>query len=200
MNNRNHKTSLYMVIAILLVSVIGLSIAYAALSTTLNVSFGTVTQSKQTWNVGFVENSSLAGTASGTSDTGRSCGTANVTKNSASIAATQLSKSGDKCVWHLTVQNTGSISATLSSITPTKPTGIECNPATGNKMVCGNITYKLTTDATGTTDLTTGIDLAATTGSLDVYLVAEYTGNGTNTTNADIVQSGAKFDLNFAQK
>lgn len=199
MKENNGKKGMYIVIAFLLVALVGLSIAFAALSTNLNINFGTVTQTKQTWNVGFTENNSLAGTPGGSSATGRSCGTANVTSSTATVAATELSKPGDKCVWHLVVNNTGSIDATLSTITPGKPTSVDCT-ISGASMVCGNITYKLATTDAGTTLLTTGGTLAKTSGTMDVYLIAEYTGTGVNTSNSDIVQTGAKFTLNYTQK
>lgn len=192
------KNVSYIIIGILLAAVVGLSIAYAALSTSLNINFGTVTQSQQSWNVAFETNSSLAATVSGTSDTGRLCGTANVTADTAEISATQLSKPDDKCVWALNILNTGSIDANLQTITPTNPTGtgVSCTN-NGASMTCGNITYKLTTDAAGTTLLTTNTTLASTD-NLPVYLVATY--SGTELNNSNVVQTGAAFTLNFNQK
>ena len=58
--------------------VVGVGVAYAALSTTLTVTFGKVTQNAITWNVGF-QGSSATGTSSGTSTTGLSCGAATIT-------------------------------------------------------------------------------------------------------------------------
>ena len=63
-------------------------------------------------------------------------------------------------------------------------------------MVCGNITYKLTTDAAGQSLLGTNNVLANTTGTLDVYLTAEYTGTSTG---SDGVQNSGGFTLNYVQ-
>ena len=197
LGNKNNK-GIYAVIGCLFVAVIALSIAYAALSANLDITFGTVTQNVLTWNVGFrTSPSSVTGTAGGTSATGRSCGTATVARKQVTVAATELSKPGDKCTWALTVKNTGSIDAVLTSITPTAPTSVACSPMANASMVCGNITYKLTTDAAGTTLLTSGGTLGHTTGSLDVYLVAEYT--GADVTDTTVQHSGAKFELLYEQ-
>ena len=182
-------------LAVVSVLVLGIVVAYAALSTVLNVSFSGITQNALTWNVGF-QGSSASGAAAGTSSTGRSCGTANITSNSVSVASTTLSKPGDKCTYTLTIRNSGSIAATLSSITPTKPTGITCGTASGATMVCGNITYKLTSDSGGNSAISQNTTLAAGA-SNTVYLVASYTGTGLN--SSAVTQSGARFTLNYAQ-
>lgn len=191
---KNRKV-LNIALAIVSVLTIGIVVAYAALSATLNISFSGVTQNALTWNVGFT-GSSATGTAAGTSATGRSCGTATITSSTVSVAATTLSKPDDKCTYTLTIKNSGGIAAKLSSITPTKPSSITCGTASGATMVCGNITYKLTSDSAGNTALATNTTLNAG-GSLTVYLVASYTGTSLNSTA--VTQSGAKFVLSYAQ-
>ena len=188
--------NLLLIVAVVLIA--GIGIGYAALSTTMTITFGDVTQSVLTWNVGFdTTGSPISGTAAGTSATGRTCGTATVTATTVTVADSQLSKPGDKCTYALTIKNTGTIPAILSTITPTKPSGITCNTATGGNMVCGNITYKLTTDAAGSTVLTTGGTLAASTGTLPVYLVVSYTGTTLN--SAAVNHTGASFALTYDQ-
>lgn len=175
--------------------VVGVGIAYAALSATLSITFGNVTQSAVSWNVGFT-GSSATGTASGTSDTGRSCGNATITSSAVTLANTTLSKPGDKCTYTLTIKNSGSIAAKLNTITPTAPTGITCGTASGGNLVCGNITYKLTSDSAGSTVLTTGSTLASS-GTQTIYLVVMYNASGVQ--SSAITQTGAKFTLNFEQ-
>lgn len=193
---KNNK-SLYIIVGILIISLITLSIAFAALSTNLNINFGNVNQSAQTWNVAFT-GSSVAGTASGSASTaGRSCGTATVTATQVNVGDTQLSKPDDKCQWVLTVKNNGSISAKLSTITANKGNNT-CNigGTTGSQtsMVCGNITYTLTSD--GTTALPINTSLAANA-TQTVYVTAKYTGTGVNTTA--VTQSGLSFVLGYTQ-
>ncbi len=190
------KRIYYVIIGVLSLSILGLSLGYAALSTTLKTTFGSVTQSAASWNVGF-ETGNVNATAGGTSATGRTCGAATVTNNTVSVANTTLSKPGDSCTYALTVKNTGSIAANLSSITATQPSGTTCDVATVGRMICGNITYKLTTDAAGATLLTTNKKIAASTGTLPIYLVVTYTGSSLATTEAS--QVNASFTLIYNQ-
>jgi len=190
---RGKKLNFLLIIAAVLV--VGIGVAYAALSTTLNITFGNVTQSAISWNVGFTGTTATA-TASGTSATGRVCGNATITSSAVTLAETTLSKPGDKCTYTLTVKNSGSVGATLNSITPTAPTSISCSTATGGNLVCGNITYKLTSDAAGANVLTTGNTLAANA-TQTIYLVAMYTGTGVQ--SSQVVHNGAKFTLSYIQ-
>lgn len=175
--------------------VLGVGVAYAALSTTLTVTFGKVTQNAITWNVGF-QGTSATGTSSGTSSTGLSCGSATITASAVTVADTTLSKPGDKCTWTLTIKNSGTVAANLGSITPTAPSSVSCTNS-GASMVCGNITYKLTTNSGGSTLLTTSAGNLTAGSSLTVYLVAEYTGTTVN--SSAVTQTGGKFTLVYNQ-
>ena len=138
------------------VLLLGVAIAYALLSTTLNVTVNTVTQSVQTWNIAFGA-TSYTPTKIGSSDTGRTCGTASVSGTVLTVAATTLSKPGDGCRYALTVKNSGTIGAILNSITQTNPSGNGAGTCTASNnnatLTCGNITYKFTTDTAGNTSL-----------------------------------------------
>lgn len=199
MNKRRKNKRGYIIIAILVVFVVALSIAYAAMSTTLKINYGNVVLSQQSWNVGFQPNASLAATAYGTSDTGRSCGTATVTATTVTVGATSLSKPGDYCIWSLTIKNQGSIAAKLKTITPTQPTGtgVTCSLASNGQIECGNIQYKLATSSDGVTRLSPGAVINASN-DLPVYLMAKYIGNDLAT--AETVQTGASFSLLFEQQ
>jgi hypothetical protein len=195
----NERKRLYIIMCTLAVAVVGLSIAYAALSTQLTITMSTVQNdaSGTTWNVGF-NPGTITATVGGTNSTvGRSCGTATATASSVTVANTTLSKPDDSCTYQLQIKNTGSIAATLASITQTAPTSTSCSTTTGPTMTCGNITYKLTTDAAGSTALTTGGTLAATTGTLTVYLSVKYT--GTTLSSSAITQAGGTFTLTYNQ-
>ena len=192
-----NKKVMYVVLGVLCFAIVALSVAFAALSATLNINFGTVTQSQQSWDVHF-KTEEITAAEAGTSATGRVCGTVSAGGATATVGATTLSKPGDKCTWKLTVQNTGTIDAALDTITPSAATGtgVTCTIGTAS-MVCGNITYKLTSDAAGTTALTTGRTLAHTSGEDEMYLVAEYTGTEIN--NSAVEQNDAKFTLVYNQ-
>ncbi len=193
---KNERKSLFVIVTILTIAVLGLSIAYAALSATLTARFSSVSSNVLNWQVGFVEGT-VAGTSTGTSETGRSCGTASVTTSSASVTETSLSKPGDTCTYALTIKNTGNIDANLAAIAPTQPTGATCSVAEGAKMVCGDITYKITTDSAGNSLLTTNRLLEKTSGELGVYLIATYSGTSVNSTG--FTHEGAAFTLTYNQ-
>ena len=112
------------------------------------------------------------------------------------MADTTLSKPDDSCTYALSVKNNGTIPAKLSSISPTAPSGITCGTITGPTMVCGNITYKLTTDNTGNTSLPTNTSLAVNA-TQQFYLVVKFTGQ--NPASTAITQSGASFSLVYDQ-
>lgn len=192
------RKSLQVVLAVALVLLAGVSIAYATLSATLNITFGNVTQSPMTWAVGFT-GSTVSGTASGTGDVGLSCGDATVTANSVSMGNIELSKPGDKCTYTLTIANTGTIDATLYSITPTGPSSTTCGTVENGTIVCGNITYILAEDSNGDEELQTGTTLAKETGTKTVYLIAKYN-NDSALPTATTTQNGAKFTIVYNQK
>ena len=193
-NNNNQRGGSLLLTAFLCSIILGLSIAYAALSATLDVTVGKITQNSLTWNVGF-QPGNVTGTASGA--TGLVCGAATVTADTVSVADSTLTTLHDKCTYPLTIKNTGSVGATLATIAQKTPSGVSCT-GSGASMVCGNITYKLTTDAAGTTLLTTNRDLAASTGTLPVYFIAEYTGETTG--GSASVQQNVGFTLTYNQK
>ena len=198
---KNGIQNLRILLLAAVIMLVGIGIAYAALSSTLTVTMNKVTQSALTWNVAFVTGT-VNGTTGGTGSTGRSCGDATVTANSVTVADTTLSKPDDSCTYALTIKNTGGIDATLASLVPTEPSSTSCtktnaSTSAGASMVCGNITYKITTNAAGSTPLKTGTTIAKTNGSQAVYLVVSYTGTTLNSTA--VTQSGGKFTFTYNQ-
>ena len=185
------QQKLTVIIVGLLVMIVGLSVAYAALSASLNVTVNKVSVNAIPWSVTM----SCSTTSGGTSGTGRSCGAATITSTAVTIADTTLSKPDDSCTYALTIKNNGTIAAKLQTITPTAPSGVTCNPISGGSMVCGNITYTLASNTTGTV-LSTGSTLAAN-GTLPVYLIAKYTGTTLN--NSAVTQTGAQFSILYNQ-
>ena len=190
------KQKQLIIIAVLLI-VFGMGIAYAAImSTTLNISASSIATNQLSWNVGFT-GSSASATTGGTSATGRSCGSATITASTVTLADTTLSKPNDSCRYTLTIKNNGTIPATIASINPTAPSGITCNPISGAKMVCGNITYIIATNTAGTTALTTGGTALAAGASRTVYLMVKYTGSSLN--SSTVTHTGAQFTIVYNQ-
>jgi len=197
----NERKRLYIIMCTLAVAVVGLSIAYAALSTTLTITMNSVSNSDIVWAVGF-EPGTVNATAGGTSATGRSCGAATLTANSVTVAATTLSKPGDSCTYALPIKNSGTITAELATVVPSAPTSTSCTTTSAStsasaQMVCGNITYKLMGNAAGTTNFVTGTTIAAN-GTTTAYLVIAYTGSQPSA--SQISQAAGKFTLTYNQK
>jgi hypothetical protein len=184
-----------MYVAVILI--VGVGIAYAALSTTLDITFNTVTQNALTWNVAF-QTGEVSPTVGGTSSTGRSCGNAIVTADSVTVAATSVSKPGDKCTYELIIENTGTVNARLNAITPTAPSlPTVCQTAAGGVLECNNISYKLTTDAAGTVIYTAGGTIQANH-TQTIYLVVSYIPTNTVQSTTD-TQTNGKFTLSYMQ-
>ncbi len=196
-NKKLDRSNLMAIIYIMVVVIAGVSVAYAALSTTWSISTTQITQSSLSWNVGFTPGN-VTPTETGSSGSGRVCGSATVTASTVTVANTTLSKPEDGCTYALTVANTGSIDATLATITAVSPTSTSCTTNTDSSMTCGNITYSLTSDSTGNTLLTTGGTLAKTSGTQNVYLNVKYTGSGLQT--SEVTQSNGGFTLIYNQK
>lgn len=195
-NSKNKQKDLSTIVFFLVVVVIGMSIAYAALSSTLTISMNQVTQNSLSWDVAF-QTGTVTGTPGGSSSsTGRSCGNATVTADSVTVADTLLSKPDDSCTYKLVIKNTGSVDAKLGTITPLSPDSISCTTS-GASMVCGNITYELATVNNGSTLLSTDSVLPKTNGTLTVYLILKYTGSTPSDTEA--VQSNGGFTLVYNQ-
>lgn len=191
-NKKKENNQSLIIVAVLCAALFGISIAYAALSATLNITYSKITQSAITWNVGF-QTGTVTGTKTGSS--GAVCGDATVTANTATVADTTLATLHDKCVYKLKIKNTGSVDAVLSSISAKTPTSMSCNTSTTSQMVCSNVTYKLTIDQAGQSLLGTENVLPAESGAMDVYLIVEYTG----TDSTASTQNSGGFTLNYAQ-
>lgn len=148
--------------------------AYGIISATLTLNVRAIPKKANPiiWNVGF-EPGIVEAIKSGEKSV--ECGQAIVDKDSVSLLYTRLTTLNDKCTYKLTIKNIGDTAALLSAITPIEPSKSSCD-IRGQEMTCGNITYKLTTDATGNKLLTNNRTLAPYTGTLDIYLVAAYDG------------------------
>ena len=95
-NEQKQKRQSIIIVTLLCACLFGLAVAYAALSATLDITFGTLTQNALTWNVGF-QTGTVNGTKTGTAST--VCGAATVTSDTVSVASTTLTTLHDKCVY-----------------------------------------------------------------------------------------------------
>lgn len=126
---------------VLAVSVFGLGIAYALLSTTLTIS-GTTSVSAATWDIHF---NNLGATSTGDA-------TYTLPQFTSATSLTDyeivLTKPGDSVTFTFDIVNAGTISSTLSSLTKGTPS---CSGVAGSStgttdgpIVCNNLTYSFT--------------------------------------------------------
>ena len=118
----------------LVVAVAGLSVGFAAFSSTLNI--GSTTQAQidtNLWNVGFADtNGDMAGLTTATPVAGsNSNGSINMLKYTLSqgTAATLSTRSGSSVTYNFKIKNAGQINAVLNSITAG---GLTCEYSTNN--------------------------------------------------------------------
>lgn len=154
-------------IAALLVAVVGLSMGFAAFSTSLTInSSANVTASKGTWNVGFStdDGSTIASvdTATTVNADNSNPGVINVTKYTITqnTNATLATTSGSSVSYTLDIANLGTMDAKLDSVTwATDP--ITCTNATGSaSQVIEGTAQAGTTKSGGNTSTISAADCA----------------------------------------
>ena len=190
-----NKNSLLIILGVAVVSFGAVSIAFAALSQTLNITSGKVTQNALTWNVGFVAGT-YTGTADGTSSNGLSCGSITATRNALTVANTTLSKPGDVCYYDIPISNTGDLDAYLQSISYTKPTSTTCtilDPKVNSSyrygnLSCGNVIYYIS-------GACAYINSVPHNESKELSLVIKYVGDSLNT--ATVTQKNAQITVSY---
>ncbi len=197
MQSRNRKLNQILVVTLLVL--VAISVGYAALSTTLTIQGNTVSQTVQTFNIGFTGNSSTAIIGGG--DEGRACSNATVSSTTVTVNSISLSKPGDYCKYALTIKNNGSIAGKIGSITPNIDGSTSCTKTSATetasaKMVCGNITYELSGDEEGTTAFPK--DTVLTSGQTkQVYLIAIFT--GANPATGNVTHTNPRFSIVYNQ-
>ena len=194
--NKRLVAFFFIIAFVLLLSV---SVAYAALSSTITVTINKVSQQAMTWDIGF-QTGTITGEVT-TSNALASCGTATATATTISGISTRLADVGDKCAYTFRIRNNGTIGGKITNIAITKPTSTTCT-IDGSTMVCGDITYKLRYSTASSTSLVAlGDTIAAKSGSTPtekiVVLTIEHTGTTAQTN--DYVQAGFSYTLTFGQ-
>lgn len=137
-NNRAFKT---LAIVAICIAVVGLSIGYAALSQTLNITTeATVGSQASNWNIKFVNPGE--GQATGTSDVG----TITLTSTDVTVSGVILKAPGDAVTYTFDVVNDGTIDAKVSTFTQKTPTVTGSGDAktADEELVNTNYTYSVT--------------------------------------------------------
>ena len=139
--DKSREVKIIAVVA-LLVAVVGLSVAYAALNTTLKIT-GTATVNSASWDVHFIKG------------TGTPVGSATFVEPEISTDSTalnnysvKLTKPGDSVTYTFKITNQGSINAKLGTVnigdvTCTSADTTETGTAEAN-TTCANLTYSVT--------------------------------------------------------
>ncbi len=195
--NLAKKRNVRMIVVALciIIVILGVTIVYAALSNDLVINVGKTIQTSLSWDVRF-EEGSVTPVEAGPSNTGRICGVAVVNTSTITVPNVTLAKKNDMCSYRLVVENNGKIDATLAEVTPISPDSTGC-VSNGSSMVCGSITYMLTTDAAGENLLSTGGTLAKLDGNQIIYLVVKFSGTATE---QKVEQESGGFTLVYVQK
>ena len=193
---KDNKKFLYvMVIAALVLSVVGVSIGFASMSTELTIN-GTTTVVPATWKIKFQNLSKVSGDDSLittapqiTSDT-----------HIGNYAVT-LSKPGDQVVYKFQVANTGSLDAELSSYTLATPTitGTGDAAEADATIVRNNLVYTLTYNDASHTAIQVGDELAKTD-SKEFILTVGYSATATELPAAEVSITGMDVTFVYGQK
>lgn len=186
----NRREVKIIAIVALLVAVVGLSVAYAALTASLSIS-GSATVNSATWQVKF-EQGSWTKTGDATAS-GPDYGVTSLTN----IAVT-LVKPGDKAVYNFRVTNSGTIPAVLSNNVTIGT--LSCSGGTGNEAAttCANLVYTLTYKDNGKTPATG--DTLGNGQSKDLVLTVEYKDTATTVPSSAITVSGISASLEYVQQ
>ena len=203
-----NRDSLKMILLVSIFAVLGITIAFAALSTNLNIGTDLVKNDpgSSMWKIGFTGDYTIH--EYGTSSTGRVCGEPTITESSISISEITLSKPEDNCTYQLTIKNSGNIDAVLQSVVTTPPNmwggPSFCPPYDATETASSITTCKSTfffslhgsNDFREEPTLHTGTELAGGD-SIDVYLIAYYIADSTN--SESLSMPGPTFTLTWAQ-
>ena len=191
---KNMKT---IVIVGLIAIVAALSVAYAALSKTLNIT-GTATLKQNTWSIAF-GSGSCAATGSATAGTVSGSGT-----TTASVSGVKLALPGDTVTCTVPITNNGTINATLSSISYTAPTISGTSDTDIKSWITASVTYDgVTLGDNATTNLnniTSASKQSLNTGiTKNVVIKYTYSSSATKVPGADVTIGSLAVSTNYVQ-
>jgi hypothetical protein len=179
-----------MSILALVISVFGLSIAYAAMSETLTVT-GTAKYEAASWNVKF---SNLVSEATGTA-----------TFTEPALSDTSLSnyyiilrKQGDSVTFTFDVVNDGSSDAILGTISKSTPicSGTGNNAVEDANLICQNLTYTLTYE---NGDIVSNNDYLESNSSKTMKLTLAFNSNASVLPTNEVTINGLDFNIIYNQ-
>ena len=189
----------------LIVAVLGLTVAFAALSQTLNITgTGSVKGNtsdelgKKTWDIHF-ENVKIAST------TGLAEATLPAETNTTVLVdyTVKLSAPGDSVTYTFDVVNGGKLDAELSNFVKSESlvcTGNGDNAEADASTVCSNLTYTLTYDDSSKTEVTKGDTLTVSEASKKMILTIAYNGSSIPSNDVTINSDSLEIAMTYTQK
>ena len=184
----------YLSIVALIVAVVGLGVAFAAMSTTLTIN-GTATMDTAKWDIHFENLSTvkLGGFATETA-------TPEMTATKIGDYAVTLTRPGDSATYTFDVTNAGTIDAKLGTFTKNAPvfTGTSATAkAADEAIVEGNLIYTLTYTDTGVAVAQDDILGQGETKNLTLHI--EYDRNATTLPSAKVEITGMDITMVYDQ-
>ena len=200
---RDNQKKLFSIVGAILLVLAGITIAYAALSATLNITINKVTQNAETWAIAF-DTTAVSPTVTGS---GATCPAVTPTATAVSIGNVTLNYPGDKCVYALKIKNTGTIAAKVTGITKI---GSDCSALTATNKAefnCGTVgttnpyvNVKITqTSATGNIVTSSSPATYAASSTTNVWLTLEYNSGATAPVSTTANYSNIGFSFTFGQ-
>lgn len=177
----------------LMVAVVGLTIGYAAYSSTLKIN-GAANVDPSSWNVKFAYKT---GTSLVATTTGKAAMTTEATLSDTQVSGfnATLKAPGDSITYNFLVSNTGSLDAELSTFTIGN---ISCAPGAGStatteeaQAICGELSYTLTG--------VTANEVLAAGASKELTLKLDWDANGTALASDDIAITVGETTLIYTQ-
>ena len=191
MKDNKKMIQLFSVLALFL-AVVGISIGFAAMSTSLTIR-GTAKVVPATWDVKFTANSFS------NNDTAASAtGTPTMTDTTFHDYEITLTKPGDKGTYLVTVTNNGSIDAKVGTVTLGETLAYSGDPA-DVAIVTGHINYTVTW-ADGTTIAQNDELKAGAANAKQIKIEVEYDPNATTLPSGPVTISGKDLAVTFTQK
>ena len=191
-------------IVALFVAVIGLSVAFAAMSRTLQIN-GTATMDTAKWDIHFKDLTPVVKTGAAVEETAPTINTEDTVIGDYKVT---LTKPGDSVTYNFKVTNEGTINAKIGTFTKSAPV---CNPATAVKecdatateedaaFVCGNLTYTLTYKDTGAAVAADDTLAAGETKDLVLKLIYNDEATTLPTANTDVEITGLDITMVYVQ-
>ena len=186
------RNSRFVAVVAIIIAIVGLSIAYAAMSTTLKIK-GNATIDIASWDIKFDNLGTTIKTGNAV------CQDPTLSNTNIRDYSVVLTKPGDSCSYQFDIVNNGTIDATLGALS--KNDELMCKAIisdSSSQFPCANITYSLTYDSVNGTNVSQGDSLAAGT-KKTVYLTLAYNSDATELASNDLLISGLDITLIYNQ-